>query len=136
MYSLTFHVRAMLPQQHNSCTDRKFAQYSTSRGTLYHPPTYIRVRAVVSACGRGQTHRQTCVTTIHFASSVSVRICWRCLRRTDRVGDVPSDAADVASFRRRTLVRPQTVEVWPDVTHSKLGAGLLTCFLVVSSCRR
>jgi len=34
MYSLTFRVRAMLPQQHNSCTDRKSAQYSTTRG---HP---------------------------------------------------------------------------------------------------
>ena len=28
-------------------------------GTLYHPPRYNRVRAVVWACGRGQTDRHT-----------------------------------------------------------------------------
>ena len=26
---------------------------------LFSPPSYIRVRAIVWACGRGQTHRQT-----------------------------------------------------------------------------
>jgi len=30
-------------------------------------PTYIRVCAVVSACGEIQTKIQTCVTNIHFA---------------------------------------------------------------------
>jgi len=36
-------------------------------------PSYIWVRAVVWACGEGQshTHTQICVTNIHFASSMS-----------------------------------------------------------------
>jgi len=34
-------------------------------------PSYIWVRAVVWACGEGQTHRQTRVTNIHFASSTT-----------------------------------------------------------------
>jgi len=43
----------------------------------YHSPSYIRVRAVLWECGRGQTYRdtdthtQTAVTTIHFASSTT-----------------------------------------------------------------
>ena len=59
-------------------------------GNSYHSPqvtTYIRVRAVVWACGRGQTRRQTDrqthrqtdtqtrVTTIHFASSSTQAKC-------------------------------------------------------------
>ena len=39
------------------------------------PPSYIRVRAVVWACGRRQTDRQTRVTTIHFASSTTHAKC-------------------------------------------------------------
>ena len=49
-------------------------------GTPTIPPSYIRVRAVVRECGKGQTdrqtdthtHTQTCVTTIDFASSTTV----------------------------------------------------------------
>ena len=37
------------------------------------PPNYIRVRAVVWVYSRGQT--QTCVTTIHFASSTTHAKC-------------------------------------------------------------
>jgi len=39
------------------------------------PPSYIRVRAVVWAYGRGQTDTQTCVTTIHFALSTTHAKC-------------------------------------------------------------
>jgi len=39
------------------------------------PPSYIRVRAVVWAYGRGQTDTQTRVTTIHFASSTTHANC-------------------------------------------------------------
>jgi len=39
------------------------------------PPSYIRVRAVVWAYGRGQTDTQTRVTTIHFASSTTHAKC-------------------------------------------------------------
>jgi len=43
------------------------------------PPSYIRVRAVVWANGRGQTDRQTDtqtrVPTIHFASSTTYAKC-------------------------------------------------------------
>jgi len=39
------------------------------------PPSYIRVRAVVWAYGRGQTDTQTHVTTIHFASSATDARC-------------------------------------------------------------
>jgi len=47
------------------------------------PPSYIRVRAVVWAYGRGQTNRhadrqtdtQMHVTTIHFASSTTHAKC-------------------------------------------------------------
>ena len=38
-------------------------------------PRYIRVRAIVWAYGRGQTHTQTRVTTIHFASSTTHAKC-------------------------------------------------------------
>jgi len=43
----------------NPCTDCKSAQYCTARGTPTIPPSYILVRAVVWACGSGQTARQT-----------------------------------------------------------------------------
>jgi len=39
------------------------------------PPSYIRIRAVVWAYGRGQTDTQTRVTTIHFASSTTHAKC-------------------------------------------------------------
>ena len=39
------------------------------------PPSYIRVRAVMWAYGRGQTDTQTRVTTIHFASSSTHAKC-------------------------------------------------------------
>jgi len=39
------------------------------------PPSYIRVRAVVWAYGRGQTDTQTRVTTIHCASSTTHAKC-------------------------------------------------------------
>ena len=45
-----------------------------NRAASTTPPSYIRVRAVVWAYGRGQTHRQdtqTRMTTIHFASSTT-----------------------------------------------------------------
>ena len=54
--------------------------YGTSATT---PPSYIRVRAIVWACGRGQTHTQTRtqtrVTTIHFSWSTTHAKCneWR-----------------------------------------------------------
>jgi len=41
------------------------------------PPSYIRVRAVVWACGDGQTHKQTRMTNIHFASSTTHAKCNR-----------------------------------------------------------
>ena len=50
---------AMLSQQRNQCTDCKSAEQSTTDGTRYHSPSYIRVRAVVWECSEAQTHRQT-----------------------------------------------------------------------------
>jgi len=50
-------------------------------GTPTIPPSYIRVRAVVWECGEGQTdthrqtHTQTDITTIHFASSTTHAKC-------------------------------------------------------------
>jgi len=50
-------------------------------GSLYHAPSYIRVRAVLWAYGREQTDTktdtdtQTRVTTIHFASSTTHAKC-------------------------------------------------------------
>ena len=52
-------------------------------GTSYHSPRYIRVRAVLWACGLGETgrqagthtHRQTRVNNIHFASSTTHAKC-------------------------------------------------------------
>ena len=50
-------------------------------GSLYHAPKLHPVRPVVWAYGRGQTnrqthtHRQTRVTTIHFASSTTHAKC-------------------------------------------------------------
>jgi len=57
--------------------DCKSAQQSkcTTRGTPYHFSSYTRVRA----CSRGQTdtqtHTQTHVTIIHFASSMTYAKC-------------------------------------------------------------
>ena len=56
---------------------------STQVGSsLYHAPSYIWVRAVVWAYGRGQTDRhtdrQTRMTTIHFASSTTHAECNYC----------------------------------------------------------
>jgi len=39
------------------------------------PPSYIRIRAVVWAYGRGQTDTQTCITMIHFGSSTTHAKC-------------------------------------------------------------
>ena len=39
------------------------------------PPSYIRVRAIVWACGNGQTDTQTRVTTIHFSWSTTHAKC-------------------------------------------------------------
>ena len=39
------------------------------------PRSYIRVHAIVWACGCGQTDTQTRVTTIHFASSATLARC-------------------------------------------------------------
>jgi len=44
-------------------------------GIPYRPPSYIRVRAIVWACGRRQTDTQTRVTTVHFASSTTHAKC-------------------------------------------------------------
>ena len=92
MYSLTFRVRrfrlyAVIPIRlpiraalycHSNETGSPNANPPNSAqlgGTRYHSPSYIRVRAVVWACGRGQTDRQTRVTTIHFASSTTHAKC-------------------------------------------------------------
>jgi len=88
MYLLTFHVRVMLPQQRNAtraptANPPNSAQLGDS---LYHSPSYIgyiRVCAVVWACGRGQTDThtnrqtdtQTRVTTVHFASCTTHAKC-------------------------------------------------------------
>jgi len=45
------------------------------RPVVHHSLSYIRVRAIVWACGRGQTDTQTRVTTIHFASSTTHAKC-------------------------------------------------------------
>jgi len=45
-------------------------------------PSYIRVHAVVWACGRGQTDTHTRMTTIHFASSTTHAKCNQCFSRS------------------------------------------------------
>jgi len=63
------------------------------------PPSYIRVRAVMWAFGRGQTDRQTRtdtqtrVTTIHFASSTTHAKC----------NKVYSSSADISRVPIKTL---------------------------------
>jgi len=47
------------------------------------PPSYIRVRAVLSTYGRGQTDTQTRVTTVHFASCTTHA---KCNYRVERYG--------------------------------------------------
>jgi len=75
------------------------AQLGASHTT---PPTYIRVRAVVWACGRGQTGAQTDARdhNIHFASSTTHAKCnydwwrvrsWRWQRRQRSVHGVDDD---------------------------------------------
>jgi len=67
---------------HNNATRAPIANPPNSAqlgDSLYHYPSYIRVRAVVSAYGRGQTDTQsdtqTRVTTKHFASSTTHAKC-------------------------------------------------------------
>jgi len=47
-------------------------------GTHYHPRSYIRIRAVVWECRKGQTdtETQTAVTNIHFASAMPHPKCY------------------------------------------------------------
>jgi len=47
------------------------------RGSPYHFPSYIRVRAVVWECGEGQTdiHTQTAVANVHFSSATPHAKC-------------------------------------------------------------
>jgi len=66
------------------------------------PPSYIRVRAVVWAYGRGDRHTdtqtdrhtdtQTRVTTIHFASSTTHAKCKNKSAATAEVADRGSEA--------------------------------------------
>jgi len=67
---------------HSNATGAQIANPPNSAqlgGSLYHAPSYIRVRAVVWAYGRGQadtdTDTHTRVTTIHFASSTTQAKC-------------------------------------------------------------
>jgi len=79
--SLTTTRHRALPQQRNPCTDCKSAQQCTTRGHALPDPSYIRVGVIVWACGCGQTdrhtdtHTQTCMSTIHFASSTTHKKC-------------------------------------------------------------
>jgi len=54
------------------CSEYVVTGMKTVQGTYPTiPPSYIRVSAVVWECGKGQTdtHTQTAVTNIHFASA-------------------------------------------------------------------
>ena len=69
---------------HSNATRAPIANLPNSAqlgGIPCHSPSYIRVPAIVWACGRGQTDRQTQtrVTTIHFASSTTYAKCSDCL---------------------------------------------------------
>jgi len=90
MYSLIFRVRVIITRTrnvtplccHSNATRRPIANPPNSAqlgGIPTIPPNYIRVRAIVWACGRRQTdrhtHVQTRVTTIHFASSTTHAKC-------------------------------------------------------------
>jgi len=81
-HSLTFRVRRYVVNE----TRAPIANPPNSaqlEGTPYHSPSYIRVRAVVWACGERQAHRQTDrqthtqtrLTNIHFASSTTHAKC-------------------------------------------------------------
>jgi len=53
-----FAFGAMLSYQRNPCTDCKSApKCTTIKGTTYHSPPYVRIRAVVWECGERQTDR-------------------------------------------------------------------------------
>jgi len=69
MYSLTFRVRVMLAQQRNPCTDCKSAQQHTTRGM--RPRTDRQTHRPTDT----HTRIETCVTTIHFASSTTHAKC-------------------------------------------------------------
>ena len=80
MYSLTFHVRVMLPQQCDPCST--LIANSPNSGQLgafpttpsLHPGPCNNVGMRPRQTYR-QTHTQTCVTTIHFASSTTDAKC-------------------------------------------------------------
>ena len=80
-HSLTFRVQRCVVETRAAITNP--SNSIQLEGTPYHSPSYIRVRAVVFACGQGQTdrhtdrqtHTQTRVTTIHFASSTTHAQC-------------------------------------------------------------
>jgi len=57
----------MLSQQRNRASIANPPNSAQLEGTPTILPSYIRVRAVVWECGKGQTHRQTqpAVTTDH-----------------------------------------------------------------------
>jgi len=79
-HSLTFRAFALCCHSNASRAPIANPLNCAQLGAPTIPPSYIRgVRAVVWACGRGQTHRQTDtqtrVTTIHFASSTTHAKC-------------------------------------------------------------
>jgi len=49
--------------------------YIKLEGTHHRSPSYVRVRAVASECGKGQTDTQTAVANIHFASAMPHAKC-------------------------------------------------------------
>ena len=96
MYSLTFCVRVMLPQQRNRCTDCKSEKNSAQLGgNLYHAPklhpgpcSSVGVRPRTDT----QTHTQTRVTTIHFASSTTHAKCNQSMNSPKYRADLNSQA--------------------------------------------
>jgi len=90
MHSLTFRVRRCplccrvhpLPIGAALCCHSNETRAPTANPPIVHnygasptTPSYIPVRAVVWACGCGQTDKQTRVTNIHFASSMTNKKC-------------------------------------------------------------
>jgi len=87
MYSLTFRVRVATPPQYgrNGTAHAAGASILSPARGVFAGMRSVRVRAIVWACGRGQTDRQTHthtqtdtqtrVTTIHFSWSTTHAKC-------------------------------------------------------------
>jgi len=121
LHTLRLIARAKSLQQRNLCTDYKSAQQCTTRGHPYHSPKLHP--GPCSSVGMRRwtdTHTQTAVTNIHFASSTTHAKC----------NEYP--AASVAHRRGHQAISPLPLSPRPSGC-CRVGVIFVTCMALLNN---